>query len=53
MGLVGSEMCIRDRDKPHLIAIFQRVMPLLDQEPVVHHLWIIEETRIRIRGEEG
>jgi predicted nuclease of predicted toxin-antitoxin system len=43
---------VRQQDKRHLIAVFQRVIPLIEQEPVEHHLWIIEESRVRIRGEE-
>lgn len=42
---------VHRQDKRHLIAIFRRVIPLLEQESVEHHLWIIEETRVRIRGE--
>ena len=44
---------VRRQDKRHLIAIFRRVIPLMEQESVEHHLWIIEETRVRIRGETG
>jgi hypothetical protein len=40
-------------DKRHLLAVFRRVIPLIEREPVRHHLWIFEETRVRIRGEEG
>ncbi|WP_017715576.1 DUF5615 family PIN-like protein [Kamptonema formosum] len=38
------------QDKPYLISVFQRAIPLMAREPVEHRLWIIEETRIRIRG---
>lgn len=44
---------VRRQDKRHLLAVFRRVIPLIEREPVRHHLWIIEETRVRIRGEEG
>lgn len=40
------------QDKRHLIEVFQRAIPILVQEPIEGRLWIIEETRIRIRGEE-
>jgi len=43
---------VRQQDKHHLIAVFRRVIALIEQEPVEHHLWIIEENRVRIRGEE-
>lgn len=40
------------QDKPYLISVFQKAIRLLSQEPVIHRLWIIEENRIRIRGED-
>lgn len=44
---------VRRQDKRHLLAVFRRVIPLMEREPVRHHLWIIEEAQVRIRGEEG
>lgn len=35
-----------------LTSILRRVTPLLNQEPVKRHLWIVEENRVRIRGGE-
>lgn len=40
------------QDKKHLLEVFQRAIPVLMQEPIKGRLWIIEETRIRIRGGE-
>jgi predicted nuclease of predicted toxin-antitoxin system len=40
------------QDKRHLIEVFQRAIPILVREPIEGRLWIIEETRIRIRGGE-
>ena len=40
------------QDKQHLMDVFRRCMPLIGQEPLEHYLWIVEETRVRIRGEE-
>ncbi|MHB8231995.1 MAG: DUF5615 family PIN-like protein [bacterium] len=40
------------QSKNHLIDIFRRVIPLLRNEPLDRHLWIIEETKIRIRGKD-
>lgn len=37
------------QDKPHILEVFELILPLLSQRPVHGHLWIIEETRIRIR----
>ncbi|MBW4623270.1 MAG: DUF5615 family PIN-like protein [Cyanosarcina radialis HA8281-LM2] len=38
------------QDKPFLISVFQPAIRLMDRETVANKLWIIEETRIRIRG---
>lgn len=43
---------VKRQDKKHLIRVLERAMPMLKQEPVKRRLWIIEETRIRIRGEQ-
>jgi predicted nuclease of predicted toxin-antitoxin system len=40
------------QDKRHLIKVFRQTIPMLKQESIEGRLWIIEETRIRIRGEE-
>lgn len=40
------------QDKQHLIEVFRRAIPVLKRETIDRRLWIIEETRIRIRGEE-
>jgi predicted nuclease of predicted toxin-antitoxin system len=38
------------QDKPYLISVFQKAIPLMTQNAIEKKLWIIEETRIRIRG---
>lgn len=35
---------------PAVLALIQRLVPLLDQEPVAGALWIVDEGRVRIRG---
>lgn len=40
------------QDKSHLINAFQNAVHLLGREPLEHRLWIVEENRVRIRGEE-
>ncbi len=40
------------RDKPHVLHVFAQIIPLIDQEELAHRLWIVEETRLRIRGAE-
>ncbi|MEK6691744.1 MAG: DUF5615 family PIN-like protein [Nitrospirota bacterium] len=43
---------VRSQAKQHLIKTFYRVIPLIGREPLKQHLWIVEETRIRIRGKD-
>lgn len=38
--------------KQHLTKVFHRIIPLFSREPLKHHLWIVEETRIRILGKD-
>lgn len=38
--------------KQHIIKVFQNIISLFQQEPLNQHLWIVEETRIRIRGKD-
>lgn len=40
------------QDTSLLTSILRRVTPLLNQESVKRHLWIVEENRVRIRGGE-
>lgn len=42
---------LRRQDKPHLLAVFQRALALLGREQLEGCLWIVEEARVRIRGE--
>ncbi len=41
---------LRYQDKPHVLEVMERLIPLLSDEPVRHLLWIVDETHIRIRG---
>lgn len=40
---------LQRQDKPHVLEVVARVMPLLSQEPLAQRLWIVDEQRIRIR----
>jgi len=42
---------VQRQDKPHILAAFSRIVPFIEQEILQHRLWIVEETRLRIRGE--
>ena len=35
--------------KLHVIKVFQGIIPLIQLEPINQRLWIVEETRVRIR----
>ena len=39
----------RRQDRPYVLTLLRRILPLFDTEPLKDHLWIVEETRVRIR----
>lgn len=41
------------QSKHHVLKVFKSIMSLIAQEPLKEHLWIVEETRVRIRGNTG
>lgn len=41
---------LRRQDKPHVMEILRRVMVLFSSETLDQHLWIVEESEIRVRG---
>ncbi len=38
------------QDKPHVLEVFEHLIKLFSKEPLDHHLWMVEEKRVRIRG---
>jgi predicted nuclease of predicted toxin-antitoxin system len=38
--------------KYHIIKVFQHIISLLERETLNQHLWIVEETKVRIRGKD-
>jgi predicted nuclease of predicted toxin-antitoxin system len=48
-GLIVLRLVMQD--KPRVLAVIRRVIPLLKTEPVIGLLWIVDESAIRIRGE--
>jgi len=44
---------LRQQDRPYVLDVFVRLVQVLRQEPIEGRLWIVEENRIRIRGEPG
>lgn len=41
---------VHHQDKPHLLGVFQNVIPMLACQPLAGRLWIAEEARVRVRG---
>jgi len=41
---------LKQQDRPHVFDVLTHLIQLLGQEPLEHHLWIVEETQVRIRG---
>jgi hypothetical protein len=37
-------------DKPRVLSVLQRLLPVLESEPLVGKLWIVEEASVRVRG---
>jgi len=43
---------VQRQDKHHILNVFSQAIPLIEKESIENHLWIIEETRVRILGSE-
>ncbi len=43
---------VRLQTKHHVIKVFRNIIPLISREPLIQHLWIVEETKIRIRSKD-
>jgi predicted nuclease of predicted toxin-antitoxin system len=41
---------VRKQDKVHLLELIKKLIHMIPQEPLLDRIWIVEETRIRIRG---
>ena len=41
------------QDKPYVLDTIRRIIQLFEQEQVERRLWIVEENRIRVRGEDS
>jgi predicted nuclease of predicted toxin-antitoxin system len=40
---------LQRQDKAHVLAVVAAVVPLLGEEPLDRRLWIVDESRLRIR----
>jgi predicted nuclease of predicted toxin-antitoxin system len=43
---------VRIEAKHHVIKVFRSIIPLIGREPLIQRLWIVEETKVRIRGKD-
>lgn len=43
---------VGNQSKKHILHVFSLILPLIEREPLVRQFWIVEEGRVRIRGEE-
>lgn len=48
-GIIVLRLARQDRDT--VLAIIPRILALLQTEPIAQHLWIVDSSRTRIRGE--
>lgn len=39
---------VRRQDRSHILSVVRALLPLFDTEPLDGHLWIVEETRVRL-----
>jgi predicted nuclease of predicted toxin-antitoxin system len=37
-------------DKPRILSVLHRLLPVLEHEPLEGKLWIVDETSVRMRG---
>lgn len=44
---------VQSQAKHHVIKVFRSIIPLIGREPLIQHLWIVEETKVRIRGKDN
>lgn len=41
---------LHQHDKMHVMAVVRRRLAAMPDEPLEQRLWIVEETRVRVRG---
>ncbi len=41
---------VRSQDKINILNTFHKALPLLESEPLIGKLWILDENKVRIRG---
>lgn len=48
-GMIVLRLAVQD--KPSVLALIERMIPLLNTEPLMGMLWVVDQTALRIRGE--
>jgi predicted nuclease of predicted toxin-antitoxin system len=43
---------LKRQDKPYVLSVVSRLINILLKEPLQRHLWIVEEGRVRISGDD-
>ena len=43
---------VRTQAKHHVIEVFSSIIHLISRETLIQHLWVVEETKVRIRGRD-
>ncbi len=41
---------VKSQDKTNVLNTFHKVLPLLESEPLIGKLWVVDENKVRIRG---
>lgn len=41
---------VRSQDKANIISTFHKALPLFESEPLIGKLWVVDETKVRIRS---
>jgi len=41
---------LKEQTRPNQLALLRKILPLFGMTPVSGRLWIVEETKVRIRG---
>jgi predicted nuclease of predicted toxin-antitoxin system len=41
---------VKSQDKINVLNTFHKALPLLESEPLIGKMWVVDETKVRIRG---
>ena len=40
---------LHDQSRPAVLRVLTRILPLFDTDPLIGHLWIVDEAQVRVR----